>query len=398
MLVTLPFVLLLLDYWPLQRVQFSKATPPDRSGPYRSSKIKLVVEKIPLLLVSAASCMMTLHVQHDGGAVASLAAYPLELRAVNALVAYASYIGKMIWPVNLAVLYPYSNVFPGWQVWTAALMLAGISFLALKYCASHPWLLVGWLWYLGTLVPVIGLVQAGSQAMADRYTYVPLIGMFIILVWGLASLTQRYRINPITKAVIAAVGIGALAVVSWNQVGYWQNSITLFRRALEVTENNYIAHNNLGHRLLELGKNDEARRHFKASIDIRPEFEIAHLNLGLALANQGKIDQAIKHYTQALRIKPQYAVAHNNIGNAWYRLGKADIASSHYRSAIEIQPDYADAYNNLGAALIRMGQAKRSVFFFSKALEINPEFEAAQQNLANTISSLANKKGQESRE
>jgi tetratricopeptide (TPR) repeat protein len=294
----------------------------------------------------------------------------------------------MLWPVNLAVVYPYPGAFPAWQILASCLMLFGMSFLALKLYKSRPWLLVGWLWYLGTLVPVIGLVQAGSQAMADRYTYVPLIGMFIIIAWGLSELLERYRLKHIASAIIATAIVSSLTAISWHQVGYWENSITLFEHTLDVTKNNYAAHNNLGHRLLELGKTDEALRHFAKSIEINSEFEIAHLNLGLAFSRQGKLDQAIKHYSKALQIKPNYIAAHNNLGNAWYRLGKADKAYVHSLEAIKISPAYAEAYNNLGAASIRLGDLKRAVFFFRKALKINPEFVGAQNNLKNTLAVL----------
>ena len=388
MLVTLPFLLLLLDYWPLKRFNFQVLRDSDATGSQMPAKVFLSAEKIPLFLLSAVFCMVTLIVQQDGGAVGSLALYPLHLRIVNALVSYASYIAKMLWPVNLAVVYPYPGVFPAWKIWAACLVLSGMSFLALKNYKTRPWLLVGWLWYLGTLLPVIGLVQAGSQAMADRYTYVPLIGMFIILVWGLFDLLERYRIKPFKFAFIAIAFLSALIAVSWIQVGYWQNSITLFEHTLDVTKNNYVAHNNLGHRLLELGKSEDARRHFAKSIQINSEFEIAHLNLGLAFSRQGKLDQAIKHYSKALQIKPNYTVAHNNLGNAWYRLGKADKAYEHYLEAIKINPAYAEAYNNLGAASIRMGDPKRAVSFFRKALKINPDFVSAQNNLTNTLAAL----------
>jgi len=317
-----------------------------------------------------------------------LALYPLHLRIVNALVSYASYIGKMVWPVNLAVVYPYPEVFPAWQIWAACLMLSGMTYLALKNWKSKPWLLVGWFWYLGTLAPVIGMVQSGTQAMADRYTYVPLIGMFIVLTWGLSDLMEQYRLKHIVFAIIATLIVGLSIAVSWNQVGYWKNSITLFEHTLDVTKNNYVAHNNLGHRLLELGKIDEARKHFTDSIEINPEFEIAQLNLGLAFARQGNLDQAIKHYTKALQIKPYYTSAHNNLGNAWYRLGRADKAYEHYLAAIKINPAFAEAYNNLGAASIRMGDLKRAVFFFRRALKINPEFESAQNNLNKALSEV----------
>jgi tetratricopeptide (TPR) repeat protein len=365
----------------------------DGNGSQMPAKVILIVEKIPLLLVSAASCMVTLYAQQGGGAVGSLALYPLHLRIINALVSYANYIGKMFWPVNLAVVYPYPGEFPVWQIWAACLILSGISFLVIKNYKLRPWLLVGWLWYLGTLLPVIGLVQAGSQAMADRYTYVPLIGLFIFLVWGLSDLFERFRVKQFKIVIITTAVLSALIAVAWSQVGYWQNSITLFERTLDVTKNNYVAHNNIGHRLLELEKTDEALQHFSKSIEINSEFEIAHLNLGLAFSRQGKLDQAIKHYSKALQIKPHYTVAHNNLGNAWYRLDKADKAYEHYIEAIKTNPTYAEAYNNLGAASIRMGDPKRAVFFFRKALKLNPEFESAQNNLTNTLSALEKRNG-----
>jgi Tfp pilus assembly protein PilF len=268
------------------------------------------------------------------------------------------------------------------------LMLAGISYLALKYHKSRPWLPVGWLWYLGTLVPVIGVVQAGSQAMADRYTYVPLIGLFIILAWGLFDLVQQNRLKNLAIPAISIAVLGALAAVSWVQVGYWKDSIALFSHALDVTQNNYVAHNNLGHRLLELGKTDEALTQFEKSIAINPKFEIAYLNLGLAFSRKGELDQAIRHYSKALQIRPDYPVAHNNLGNVWYRMGKPDKAYEHYLQAIKINPAYAEAYNNLGAASIRLGELNRAVIFFKKALKINPEFADAQNNLKNTRAAL----------
>ena len=249
-------------------------------------------------------------------------------------------------------------------------------------------MVVGWLWYLGTLVPVIGVVQAGSQALADRYTYVPLIGLFIILAWGLFDLLQQNRFRHSAVSAISIAVLGVLAAVSWVQVGYWKNSIALFSHALNVTQNNYVAHNNLGHRLLELGKTDEALTQFEKSIAINPQFEIAYLNLGLAFSRKGELDLAIKHYSKALQIKPDFTVAHNNLGNAWYRLGRADKAYLHYLEAIKIDPAYAEAYNNLGAASIRLGDLNRALFFLKKALEINPEFADAQNNLINTLSAL----------
>jgi Tfp pilus assembly protein PilF len=361
MIVTFPFVLLLLDYWPLKRFQFEIPLQ-DVSGrtlPTTSvSMISLVMEKIPLFIVAAASCMVTLYAQTSGGAISSLGAYPLFLRIINALVSYAGYVGKMFWPSKLAVFYPYPSVWPMWQIVASGLLVTTTTLLAIRFAKSRPWFIVGWLWYLGTLIPVIGLVQVGAQAMADRYTYVPLIGIFIMISWGLSDLVNRNLIKRRSRALITVVILGVLMSVTWKQVGYWKNSITLFERALEVTENNYVAHNNLGHRLMELGQFNDAIKHYKSALESNPLFETAHLNLGFVYSSQGNLTQAIHHYSKAIKIKPDYAVAYNNLGNALYRLGKSDQAVPNYLKAMRIDPEYAEAYNGLGAALIRLGDIK----------------------------------------
>jgi len=392
MIVTLPFVLLLMDYWPLRRYQigyprqnFSCGPPPTPTG------IHLFLEKIPLFIVAAASCMVTVYAQTSGGAVSSIGSYPLHVRLLNALVSYASYIGKTFWPAKLAVFYPHPGYWPLWQILASALVVAATTVIALIFIKSRPWFIVGWLWFLGTLVPVIGLVQVGTQAMADRYTYVPLIGIFIVLSWGLTELVKHSMIGRWKTAVFAAVVLGVLLSVTWKQIGYWKNSITLFERALEVTENNYVAHNNLGHRLMELGKTEDAIKHYRNALALNPSFETAHLNLGFIYSSQGELNQAIYHYSKALEINPDYAVAYNNLGNALYRLGQSNKAIPNYLKAIKINPDYAEAYNGLGAALIRQGDVKGAVNCFKKAISINPDYHGAQTNLKNTLRAL--KKG-----
>ena len=387
MIVTLPFILLLLDYWPLKRMQL-KFKKTYRVSKSIRSKTALIVEKIPLFFIAAVSCIVTVYAQHAGGAVSTLAEIPMHVRIANALMSYASYIGKMFWPSNLAVIYPYGEVWPVWQIVLAFGLLAGITFLAFKCITSHPWFLVGWLWYLGTLVPVIGFVQVGAQAMADRYTYIPLIGLFLVVTWGLSDLWNRYRLKNVGMVTLTAGVLIFLAALSWKHVGYWKNSITLFEHTLAVTKNNYVAHNNLGHRLLELGKPTAAIPHFEKALQINPAFEVAHLNLGLALSRQGNLEAAINHYSEALKIKHDYAVAHNNIGNAMYRLGKADKAINHYLQALRIDSEYAEAYNNLGAALIQLGETEKAVVSFRKALKVNPGYIDAQKNLENTLTAL----------
>jgi len=388
MIVTLPFVLLLLDFWPLKRFRFEFSKPTDSLPSETISKLSLILEKVPLFMVAATSCVVTLYAQHAGGAVSSLAEISLSDRIVNALVSYAGYIAKMFWPADLAVIYPYPGGWPAWQIGAAFCLLAGISFLVLRYWQSRPWLVVGWLWYLGTLVPVIGLVRVGVQAMADRYTYVPFVGLFIMVAWELADLTGRFRSKKPTAVVITTAIVIALGAVAYKEVGYWRSTVTLFERALEVTRDNYVAHNNLGHHWLEQGKTDRAAAHFNKALQINPEFELAHSNLGLILSRQGKLDAAIKHYYQALQINPNYATGHNNMGNALYRRGQPDRAVAHYLQAIRIDPEYAQAYNNLGAALIRAGQIEKAVMFFKEALRIDPDYVDARKNLENTLAAL----------
>jgi Tfp pilus assembly protein PilF len=391
MLVTLPFVLLLLDYWPLERFKFEKSKPVGQNLPPKSFKVSLIIEKLPLFIVTAASCMVTIQAQQSGGAVGSMAAFPLNVRLANALVSYVSYIGKMIWPSKLAVLYPHPGMPPMWQIAVSGLMLAGITFLAVKFYKSRPWFLVGWLWYLGTLVPVIGLVQVGGQAMADRYTYLPFIGLYIIAAWGLYDLLSRSRYKKPLSVLIPSLIIGALMVVSSQEVTYWKNTGTLFKRALEVTQHNYVAHNNLGIYLAGQGKTEDAIVHFEKAREINPNYDLAPFNIGLAYAGQGKYKKAIPYYQKALGINSDFAIAYQKLGYAYYRLGHFDKAADNYKSAIRVNPQYAEAYNHLGATLIRLGETEKAVALFRQALRINPHYKEARYNLKNTLQAMSKK-------
>ncbi|MDO9565133.1 MAG: tetratricopeptide repeat protein [Candidatus Desulfaltia sp.] len=376
MLITLPFVLLLLDCWPLGRFNYQW-----------SLAYALVREKIPLFVLAAASGIVTFFVQQSGGAVRSLDVLPLFVRISNALVSYISYIVKMIMPHNLAVLYPHPGMPPVWQVAGACLLLAFISFIAAKTFKRSPYFTVGWLWYLGTLVPVIGLVQVGSQSMADRYTYIPLTGIFIIIAWGVSDLAARWRYRYKKEGLAAgsAIILSILMVTTWFQVGCWTNSITLFSHAINVTENNSVAHNNLGNALKDHGKLSEAIKHYTEALRIKPNHANAHNNLGNALADQGMISEAIKHYTEALRIKPNHAKAHNNLGNALADKGELSEAIKHYTEALRIKPDYADAYYNLGNALVNKGKLTEAIRKYTEALRIKPNHAKAYYNLGNAL-------------
>jgi tetratricopeptide (TPR) repeat protein len=369
MLITLPFVLLLLDYWPLGR--FNKS----------SLALPLVWEKTPLFVLAAASSVVTFFAQQR--AVGSLEAFPIIVRISNALVSYISYIVKMILPHNLAVLYPHPKDFPMWQVAGACLLLVFISFMAVKTFKRRPYFLIGWLWYLGTLVPVIGLVQVGSQAMADRYTYIPLTGIFIIIAWGVSDLAVgwRYRYKKEGLAAASAILLSILMVATWFQVGHWTNSITLFKHAINVTVNNSVAYNNLGNALKNQGSVSEAIKHYTEALRIRPNYAKAHNNLGNALADQGKIPEAIRHYYEALRIKPDFAKAHYNLGNALADQGRISEAIKYYIEALLIRPKYADANYNLGNLLARQGRVNEAIGHYSEALRIKPDFAEAQSNL-----------------
>jgi len=323
MLVTLPFVLLLLDVWPLRRLHFPftcfNKTLPDDVGRREIAWPHALWEKLPLFFLAFLSIVITYLAQMSWNAVGSLEMFPLNIRIANALISYVHYIVKMFWPANLAFFYPYVVWWPPWIVAGAALLLAGLTFLILKYMGTRPYLTVGWLWYLGTFVPVIGVVQVGSQAMADRYTYIPLIGLFMMIAWGVPELFGNWRFRKMFLSVLSGVVLTVLALSSWQQVQYWRNSVTLFEHALSVTSGNYLAHNNLGVALSLAERTEEAVCHYSAALLIKPDYTDAHNNLGVTLAVQGKVDAAIGHYTQALLISPDHEKARANLAAALVR-------------------------------------------------------------------------------
>ena len=393
MLVTLPFVLLLLDYWPLGRFtrQYRNSSTehakmgPNHKGPFERG-LHLLHEKIPLLVFAVAASAVAFVAQETGGATKSLALFPIEARVANALMSYVAYLGKTLWPSNLAVFYPH----PGTSSTVSQFAVAGFLLLLLSVCAirfarSHPYFLVGWLWYLGTLVPVIGLVQVGDHGMADRYTYVPLIGLFIALCWGLPALLKGWLHSRTALAATAPALLAILMVCSWYQVGHWQNSRTLFEHALRVRQSSPLAHTDLGVALVEQGNLGQAVWHYTQALRINPAYLGARLNLGSALAQQGKHDEAIAHYEEALQTKQGLAEGHFNMANALTALGKLDAAISHYREAIRIAPDDPDMHNNLGIALARLNRPEEARFHFRVALRIKPDFENARHNLRITL-------------
>ena len=382
MLVTLPFVLLLLDYWPLGRLMPSASGKPgkDRQGP---SAWRLIWEKAPLFTLAAASSAVTFIIQRQGQAMGSLSAFTLPARIGNALISYAAYIYSTLWPKDLAVFYPHpTNRLPVWHAILAGLLLVGISALVLGPARRQRYMTVGWLWYVGTLVPVIGLIQVGAQARADRYTYVPLIGLFIAICWGAAGLWQgaeredqaderpgrsrkkerKHRqkrkapgCSPALPA-LAILGLAALMAQAWNQVGVWHDTVSLFRHALNATERNYVAHINLGIALAREGNLEDAMAQYHEALAIAPDYGEAHLHLAIALARQGKLSDALTHFAEAVKLNPRNPEAHNNLGLVLAMQGKIDRAMAEYRKALSVNPDLGEAHNNMALALYAKGR------------------------------------------
>jgi Tfp pilus assembly protein PilF len=390
MLVTLPVVLLFLDYWPLKRFEIGQSASglPAASQPSTIAEkpgaqaFRLLLEKTPLFVLAAVSAFVTFVVQKSGGAVGALEVYPIKIRVANALVSYVSYMVKMIWPQNLAVFYPHpGQSLPMWQAAAAGLLLLLISIAVIRAGRRQPYLPVGWLWYLGTLVPVIGLVQVGAQAMADRYTYVPLIGLFIMAAWGVPELLAKYRFQRTVLATLATILLVTPTLVSKRQVRHWQNSLTLFQHAVEVTADNYVAHDSLGNALAQQGMLDQAIVHYRESLRIKPNLVNTHNNLGVALLQQGEINRAMAQYYQALRLKPDSAETHNNLGVALFTVGQLDQAIGHYLTAIKLDPNFGKAYNNLGNVLARKGKLDEAISQYSRALELKPNYPEAHNNL-----------------
>ena len=389
MVATLPFALLLLDYWPLCRINLAHSgsnnqkTPKSNNTEFqRSSTFHLALEKIPLLILSAISIFLSSLAVQRLGTVISTATVPMSLRIKNALVSYISYIVKMIWPHNLAVYYPFPQTLPLWQVTGAGLLLICISFLVFRAARSKPYLAVGWLWYIGTLVPAIGLVQAGLwPAIADRFTYVPFIGLFIIIAWGVPELVVQWHYREIKLAILAAALFAIFATTTYLQVGYWRNSITLFENAVDVTKNNYVAHHKLGEALAVQGEIDKAIRHYSEALRIKPDFIAPHLNLGVTLREAGKLNEAADHFSAVLCLKSDSAEAQYELGITLEKKGNIDGAEKHYIKALRIMPDYAKAHNNLAIIMARQKKDKEAIFHFHEAIRIDSDYTDANFNL-----------------
>jgi tetratricopeptide (TPR) repeat protein len=394
-LVTVPFVLLLLDYWPLGRRQPSSSH--DR-GITRYTWPWLVVEKLPLFVLSAASCVATLLAQKQ--ALDASLKPPLGERVGNALVSYAVYLGQMIWPAHLAVLYPYpeGNLKVS-HVILALLLLLIISTAFFMWRRKYPFLLTGWLWYLGMLVPMIGIVQVGSQVRADRYTYLPQIGLYLLVAWGAMELFHQWRRSRVILAGAGLLIITALITRSYFQTSFWQDTETLWKHASATTSNNYIATTNLAEALFQSGRFDEAIAECQKALRIKPDFAAAHIDLGAALVeNQrggdgarrqnGAVDEAIVHYRRALQIKPDFAQAHSNLGTALLLKGQVDEAIAHYQKALEIDPNFAEAQYSLGNAFLAEGEYSESIAAYEAAVSIRPDYFEAHYNLGRVLATI----------
>jgi protein O-mannosyl-transferase len=411
MLVTLPFVLLLLDFWPLNRFQVeipksSKRNRVNTSDVLKDQFIRLSKEKIPFFALTVLSCVITFFAQRADGAVWSMEKMPLAPRLANAVVSYFRYIGKMIWPFDLSVFYPIPEAWAPWQVGGSLLLLISISVFAFRARDRHPYLFVGWFWYMGTLVPVIGIVQVGLQSMADRYTYIPMIGLSMAVIWGIVEAFKHSPQRLRTFGIVGGLIMIAFTARTWDQLQHWRNTNTLFEHALKVTEGNYVAHTTLGLKFSREGKAEEAIAHFNKSLAFNPYFTPTLINMGLTLANQGKTQEASEYYSKALSIdaknselrlnlaalwdkegKKEEAFkaysellndkkvgpeAHNNLGHLLFDQGKVDEAISHYREALRLKSVFPQAHFNLGEAFKKQGKLEESQKHYAEAMRLEP--------------------------
>jgi tetratricopeptide (TPR) repeat protein len=411
MLVTLPFVLLLLDYWPLDRLS-SKS---DKAGKKHSLPY-LLVEKVPLFAMVAVSCIITFNNQKKIGAMGLMENLSLSVRLANTSISYMQYIIKMVWPARLAFFYPHpvENVSILFTV-TSAVLLAAATILVLRFAKKHPYLFTGWFWYLGTLVPVIGIVQVGRQAMADHYTYIPLTGLFIIIAWGLPEFVKKWPHRKIVPWSSSLIVLSALIICTFFQLRYWKDDISLCQHALAVTTNNYHAHYSMTKELLKQGRNEEAVLHCSEALRIEPDDLNAQIgltsallaagkldqteiecqkflqnepndpnllnNLGVAFGRQGKFDQAVKYLTKALENNPDFAEAHTNLGYALVLQGKYDQAAGHFVEVLRLDPRSSLAHYHLGCILVQKGRLDEGITHFKQALLINPDFTDAKNSL-----------------
>jgi len=400
MIITLPCVLLLLDYWPLRRWTETPGgscmvgNEPSRGvscgdSLQRVSFKDLIVEKVPLMAISAAAVAFSFYSVARMDIVISAEAVPLVLRVKNLLVSYVLYIAKTFLPTHLAVFYPFPKEIPLWEVGLALVLLTGISAACVFLRRKFPSLLVGWLWFLGTLFPVGGLVQAGAwPRMADRFAYIPIVGLFVMITWGFPALLGKVRLHPRIVRVVVVLGLVPMVWQTSRQVGYWKDSETLYTHSLSVMRNNSMIQNNLGAALLDQGRIQEAKVHLRQALLIDPQHPNAHYNMGLCLMKEGREREAIRHFREAVQFRPNYVEARYNLANLLYKRGDLQRALDQLREALKIRPDFVGAYFHLGYIFERMGKPKEAIRHYEKALSLNPRHLETHLNLGSLLAEL----------
>lgn len=388
MAVTLPFALLLLDVWPLRRFTTATdgsegATRTSRAGP--ETRPTVVIEKLPLMAMAIAASIVTFLVQRGGGAVVDIV--PLGLRVTNALNSYVVYLLKCFWPSNLAVFYPYEPI-PVWQVALAAVALAAITAFAIQRRKAQPYLAVGWFWYLGTLAPVIGLIQVGALARADRYTYIPAIGLAIMLAWGFEDLVAARRWLGPPVGAIAILVCASWATLTWRDLKYWHDSFALFERAVAATPDNYLAYSSLGAALRQAGRNGEAIASYQSALSIKPHFAEAHGGLGEALTAEGHLEEGMAHLAEAVRLEPESVTTHINLGSAFNKSGRSRDAADQYRIALQLDPESAEAHCGLGVALAEQNRLQEALPQLFEAVRIKPDYADGYYDLGRALGML----------
>ncbi len=423
MLVTLPFALLLLDYWPLQRLAFKELPRQGQGEDYNTRAVikgrgksrkqpaagmakkpgplpvqkgiwaslwPLLREKIPLIALTAPAAVLAYLAQHKGGEIGFAEGFPPLDRVANAFLSYILYAKKTIWPQNLAAFYPFPEVLPLWKIWGSIFVLGVVTFLAIRAAKRFPYLIVGWLWYVGTLVPVIGIVQVGKHGLADRYTYIPLIGLFIMAAWGVPDLLQRWRYGKPALWAASGLSILILSMITWTQVGYWRSSVKLFEHAVEVTEPNWNSYVFRGTAYGDAGYYREASADMDRAIKLNPIYSPAYISRAGYQMKMGNHQQALADLNKAIDIYPTYAPAYNNRAVIQINLGNYRQAVEDSRKAIELDPKSAEAYCNRGNAYTRLGDPQLALQDFQKAIELSPKSAVAYANRAGVHERLGN--------
>jgi tetratricopeptide (TPR) repeat protein len=380
MLVSVPFLLLLLDYWPTGRYGLASVNNTSKREDFRTA-FDLMKEKIPLLFVAMIFSIITIFTQKTGGAVVSQAIHPIDLRITNAVTSYVIYIRKMFFPYDLAVLYPFPSSISTAKVLSAAFLLLAITWFIIKMRKTRPYTTLGWFWYTASIFPVIGLIQVGPQAMADRFTYIPLIGLFIICVWGFYEITTLLSIKKTFLAISAILVILFYSTLTWKQISYWKDPLTLFTHTLSVTENNYVAHTILGTSFSEQGEIKKAADHFLTALEIAPGYKSAHVGYGITLAKMQRMQEAESHFREALNIDPHSATVHFNLGLALYKRQIIDEAAYHFTQVLQQHPDHPKAHFYLANILAEQGKMTEAISHYKIALSILPDDHRIQKNL-----------------